>query len=751
MSLTDEYSASTSLSSYYRSRSERAPARLWSIEKAVHDLAGAGVLNFFEGPGPNPMLLEGASTDKLWLRADHGVTPASGSLRKWNGVSPSTTEANWPLVTPGTFLLHLGNLAPISSVADYPTTLASAAATITSGVAYLRTAGYSTAGDGGASLYKKVGSQPSHAGKFQSIDGAWWEIADPVLYVEQFGAKGDDAADDSAAWTNALSVGRVVHGTFGRTYRVKDLILDGKKVRGNKCRFRPAANARWLWRLTGFEPELTGFGAEDYTDTLVRKTTLSAGVTGGASTFSVSSAASLEKGMLATVLMVNGRWHISPITAVVGSAVTVARAFEADAASGAVVECSWGEINIRNATNEIVADFVMLNTSFGIYKDADVALGSASTRGMLLDGRMSGVKHVGVFVGRDCADSRYLNNFIRGGVTESWNYTSDGVTDTFDLPVAAWLKSDVTITVNGVTLTQGTHYNVTSPTQIQFISGNVPDVGATVVVSNFYDGKAGYVSDATGWASIRGGDFVSTVETLDFIRGIEFHSKELVSLDQITADTCSGEAVYISDICDKITFGDLFAGYSHLPIKIAGNSANIELAGPLWTTIVPESSALVTPSTSAVQVDSGSVLDVDTTSWKRSANKTTSGAGTINYMGAVELRLGSQTEAAAGTTRYYGTDGSTVNSDSNGLLLANPSTLKRLYAECSAAPGSGESYTYTVRVNGVDKLTATIADAAFGAEGLDTIAVSRGSRVDVKLVTSAAATSAKHRAVVVFI
>ncbi|GAA5663407.1 hypothetical protein Brsp07_01885 [Brucella sp. NBRC 14130] len=65
------------------------------------------------------------------------------------------------------------------------------AANIPSLVHYVRTAGYSAVGDGGAALYKRVASEPSHAGKVRSDDGAWWEIAISRLSPRMFGAKAD--------------------------------------------------------------------------------------------------------------------------------------------------------------------------------------------------------------------------------------------------------------------------------------------------------------------------------------------------------------------------------------------------------------------------------------------------------------------------------------------------------------------------------------------------------------------------------
>lgn len=201
----DNYTPSTALTSYYQTRTTRALARHWATEKLIHDLGAIGLLNFFEGPGPNPMTLTEASTSKLWLKTDAGVTSTSGTFRRWNGAGVSTDEANWDTVDPGSYLLHLGNLAPTTSVADYATRTAAAAATIDSGVLYVRTAGYTTAGDKGGALYYKVGSEPAHIAKFQSADGAWWEIAE-LTNIKQLGAIGDGASstEDTAAFLGAV-------------------------------------------------------------------------------------------------------------------------------------------------------------------------------------------------------------------------------------------------------------------------------------------------------------------------------------------------------------------------------------------------------------------------------------------------------------------------------------------------------------------------------------------------------------------
>uniref|UniRef100_A0A1A7GDD3 Peptidase S74 domain-containing protein n=1 Tax=biofilter metagenome TaxID=1070537 RepID=A0A1A7GDD3_9ZZZZ len=75
---------------------------------------------------------------------------------------------------------------------------------IPTGIDAIRTNGFVNVGDGGHALYKRVASEPTHAGKVQSADGTWWEIFGQ-LNVRQFGAKGDGVTDDEPAFSAAAS------------------------------------------------------------------------------------------------------------------------------------------------------------------------------------------------------------------------------------------------------------------------------------------------------------------------------------------------------------------------------------------------------------------------------------------------------------------------------------------------------------------------------------------------------------------
>lgn len=58
--------------------------------------------------------------------------------------------------------------------------------------------GHSNPGDGGAAVYKRIPApSSSEAWQFQSIDGAWWELAEETVNPRMIGAKGDGVSDDT--------------------------------------------------------------------------------------------------------------------------------------------------------------------------------------------------------------------------------------------------------------------------------------------------------------------------------------------------------------------------------------------------------------------------------------------------------------------------------------------------------------------------------------------------------------------------
>ena len=151
------------------------------------------------------------SADSVTLTASDGsAAPVEGADGSTAGVLTAADKT------------RLDDLA-MTTVRELPARSEVATASVGAAVTHLRTAGYAAAGDGGGALYRRAAGEPAHAGKVQSADGAWWELAGAGRDIRQFGAVGGGATDDSAAiqaaldwWKAELEAGRAARLTFGR-------------------------------------------------------------------------------------------------------------------------------------------------------------------------------------------------------------------------------------------------------------------------------------------------------------------------------------------------------------------------------------------------------------------------------------------------------------------------------------------------------------------------------------------------------
>lgn len=145
------------------------------------------------------------------------------------------------LVDISNIFFNPAGLVPTNGALTFDTVSTAHTATISSLVTYLWVAGFTAAGDGGGALYLRA-SAGAGAGKFQSADGAWWQLASfQRLYADMFGARGDGSTDDATAINNGLSFvqtnltsGGTLH-LWSKVYKVNSTVtvLDGTFLEGD--------------------------------------------------------------------------------------------------------------------------------------------------------------------------------------------------------------------------------------------------------------------------------------------------------------------------------------------------------------------------------------------------------------------------------------------------------------------------------------------------------------------------------------
>jgi hypothetical protein len=89
-----------------------------------------------------------------------------------------------------------------STFTGYGNNALAAAATISSAIQGIVSFGKAAYGDGGGGVYARYPSSgaPPHQGRIQSADGAWWELVDVEVTVEQFGAVGSADLGQAVAY-----------------------------------------------------------------------------------------------------------------------------------------------------------------------------------------------------------------------------------------------------------------------------------------------------------------------------------------------------------------------------------------------------------------------------------------------------------------------------------------------------------------------------------------------------------------------
>lgn len=156
--------------------------------------------------------------------------------------------------------------------------------------AHVKTAtllGYSSAGDGGGELWRRVASQPTHPGRCRTADrflpngslsgssGGWWEFAGTEVSPDQVGVVG--GVDDTAAVEAALAVGVAlkIPVALRRQHPVADAIVEGgvdleiRGAGGGGLKGIAGQTSRLLTVRNAVRPRIAGLTVDGLMDSVV--------------------------------------------------------------------------------------------------------------------------------------------------------------------------------------------------------------------------------------------------------------------------------------------------------------------------------------------------------------------------------------------------------------------------------------------------------------------------------------------------
>jgi hypothetical protein len=453
--------------------------------------------------------------------------------------------------------------------------------------------------------------------------------------VRDYGATGDGVTDDSVAFTKALSAGASVYAPSG-TYIVHDVTIPGgTSLIAYGAKFKDAAGADHIFKLTGFGTQLLGA-------------------------------------------------YISSAT-----------------------NCSTAAIVIDDGNSQKLQDITIVNATSGVYMQ------SSSNGGNGFGCTKSFLSNISV------------NNFSGYGL-----YSGPNVHDS---NIVAFYADANTVSGGG---------------------GQIPKLGST-----------GFAFVGTGSTVAFGGNQLVNTVAINCQTGYQFTDANLDTLTNAIADSLSGIGYNLTGTTNNIILNGVHASVCAIGVALNG-TGNANFVNNLQTKnigVIPGfggttwfSSAGFSSFYDLSQASTGSFV-VNLDSWLAGGTNahtfTEAVAGAIQMMGGVILPFNSIGTVAAGSTVFMGLNGQSATE--NDVLWIQPQStafyvanIARIVIQNTVAPGAGQSFTYTLRVNNADSaITGSTSGAGVFQATMSGGPVSIGplKPIAIKLVTSAAAGVARHR------
>lgn len=459
----------------------------------------------------------------------------------------------------------------------------------------------------------------------QSLETACELLSKP----ETYGAVGDGATNDSAAFTSAFSAKRNVICSSGKTYSVKDIALShSQSVNGDNTIFTAATSATNLMVLSDTDPRVSDFR-------------VSSGTSASAALFRVKASRGARITDISAVNTGYGVVNLSPVT----------------------------------AATDIIALPVLSNI------------------------QAEQVSNTAFFIGQNVSEMR-ANSLHAHGNLQAGTGGDNPASGTI-----GWRQS-------------------------QALSGSIA----------------------------RGGHQVSRANMLVFETGWYFTDVELLMYNNIYADSCSGFGIVFDGTGNGsgIQLSDVFIGTTR-GYKGAGNSdVSINGLTTIFNGTIPPwgGSDFYTGTAYDVTLESTAKLTISGY-WRGDKKLNIASTAKLILNCGDKYKGRSIGTVGAGATGYM-YEGGTTATEGDAIWRAPVSgKVVGITVYTTAAPGDGQTFTYTLRKNFAGSaFVVTLSGAgAFGGDNWYSggISLASGDSFGLQLVTSAGAAAARHSAIIHFV
>ena len=227
-------------------------------------------------PGTTSIAFIQDATSDAISAATAAEASASAASTSASNAATSATNAATSATNAATSATNAAASAALAQAAWYATKAAAEAATIDASIPAIVLLGYAAIRDAPPAMYVRQASEPSHPGKLQSDDGAWWAITPALggaIFPEQFGAKNDGETDDNTAIQNA-EICRYALGCW-LEFLPGNYYTHDMQISFQRPRWRGSVSNGTILTLDGtISPSLWATGAGGYTDGLIENITL---------------------------------------------------------------------------------------------------------------------------------------------------------------------------------------------------------------------------------------------------------------------------------------------------------------------------------------------------------------------------------------------------------------------------------------------------------------------------------------------